>query len=186
MPTRRLVLTGAALLAACRSPSPRLYTLVARPGIVIDRRLPLVAVRSVEIAKYLDRPQIVRHKTEFEFTTSDYDEWAAGLDDMATLILINDLALRLPRTQFAHADSVLDPASSTLVAVEIDRCDAAPDGTAILEARWDIRRNDQAGAVMNDRITVPAAPDDYAALASALSDCLGQLADRIARALSAG
>jgi uncharacterized protein len=185
-PTRRFVIAGAALLAACRAAPPRLYTLVARPGVVIDRKLPLVAVRSVQIAKYLDRPQIVRHKTDFEFTTSDFDEWAEGLDDMATRVLIEDLALRLPQTPLARTDGVLAPATGTLVAVEIDRFDPDPDGTAVLEVRWLIRRDDKEGDVRSERIAEPASADDYTALVSAMSDCLGQLADRIATALSAG
>lgn len=187
-PTRRFVLAGAgaALLAACRTKPPRLYTLVARPGVVIDRKLPLVAVRSVQIAKYLDRPQIVRHKTDFEFTESDFDEWAEGLDEMATRVLIDDLALRLPQVEIARTDGVLAPASGTLVAVEIDRFDPDPDGTAVLEARWLIRRDEKAGEVRSERIVEHAPAEDYTALASAMSDCLGQLADRIAAALSAG
>jgi hypothetical protein len=185
-PTRRFVIVGAALLAACRAAPTRFYTLVARPGVVIDRKLPLVAVRSVQIAKYLDRPQIMRHKTDFEFTQSEFDQWAEGLDEMVTRVLIDDLALRLPQTPLARTDGALAPASGTLVAVEVDRFDPDPDGTAVLEARWLIRHEDVAGEVRSERIAQPAPAGDFTALASAMSDCLAQLADRIAAALSAG
>ncbi len=185
-PTRRVILAGAGalLVASCRAAPTRYYTLVAQPGTVIDRPLPIVAVRQVQIAKYLDRPQVVRRKSAFEFSVSDLDEWAEGLDQMATRVLIDDLAQRLPRTQIARTDGALAPASGTLVAVEIDRFDPDPDGTAVLEARWLIRREDIAGEVRSEQIAVPAPSGDYAALASAMSDALGQLSDRLAAALS--
>jgi uncharacterized lipoprotein YmbA len=174
------------LLAGCGTPPPpRLYSLVARPGVQIDRKLPLVAVRQVQIAKYLDRQQIVRRKTALEFGVSELELWAEGLDEMTTRVLIDDLSLRLPATQIAVADGALSPKAGTLLALEVDRFDPDPDGTAVLEARWTIRRDDEAGAVRSERITHPAS-HETAALVSAMSDCLGDLGDRLAAALSAG
>jgi uncharacterized lipoprotein YmbA len=181
-----MILALPALAAACRAAPTRYYTLVPRPGIVIDRKLPLVAVRAIRIAKFLDRPQIVRHKTDIEFTFNDLDEWAEGVDDMATRVLIDDLALRLPQTQFAITDGALAPPTGTLLAVELSRFDPDPDGTTVLEARWTITRGDRPGEIHAERITGSAPPDDIGATVSALSDCLGQFADRIATALSAG
>jgi uncharacterized protein len=184
--TRRLILAGPMFLAACRADPTQYYTLVSRPGTVIDRKLPIVAVRTVRIAKFLDRPQIVRHKTDIEFTFNDLDEWAEGLDDMTTRVLIDDLAQRLPNTQFAITDGALAPPTGTLLAVELSRFDPDPDGTAVLEARWTIRRGDRTDQIRSEHITAPASPDDIDATVAALSDCLAQLADRLAAALSAG
>ena len=183
---RRLVLLGlGAALAGCgTSRSPTLYTLVERPGRRIDRTLLPAALRSVEIPKYLDRPEIVRRRTPFELSAAEFERWAEGFDEMTTRVLLEDLSLRLPACPLSISGSRIAPSGGTLISVSLARFDPDPDGTVVLEARWSIDRGRAASsAIRLDRITHPAS-QETAALVAAMSDCLGTLADHIAEALA--
>ena len=185
--TRRQVVAGlvlAALAGCSESPPATLYTLVPRPGLRIDRPVGPVALRAVEIAKYLDRPQIVRHRTAVELAAADLDRWGEGLDTMVTRVLVENLSLRLPASQVTVASSVVTPQAETLVAIDIARFDPDPDGTVVLEARWTIRRGSSAGPVRLERIAAAAASSKSADLVATMSDCLAQLSDRIAEAIA--
>jgi uncharacterized protein len=172
-------------VAACStSPPATLYTLVPRPGQRVERALPPVTVRTVDVPKYLDRPQIVRYRNSVELATHDLERWGEGLDGMVTRVLVEDLSLRLPATQVTMAAGTLAAQAERSVAVDLARFDADPGGTAVIEARWTIRRSGGAEPVRLERIAVPTKGDDPAALVSALSDGLAQLADRIAGALA--
>jgi uncharacterized protein len=186
--TRRQVLSALALAALCgcnSSPPPALYTLVARPGPRIDRTLAPIALRPVEVPKYLDRAQIVRRRTPLEFEVSDFERWGEGFDDMVTRVLLDDLALRLPRTELTIAGTKVAPQDAVTVALDLARFDADPGGTAVLEARWTIRRGATAEPVRLQRIAVRAAGQKTADIVAAMSNCLAQLADSIAAALAA-
>lgn len=105
-------LVVAALAAGCASsPPPALFTLVPQPGPVLDTPVGAVAVRNVEIAKYLDRPQIVRFRTSYEIMVSDFERWDEALNSMATRVLVEDLSLRLPAGTVTVAASTVSPKS---------------------------------------------------------------------------
>jgi uncharacterized lipoprotein YmbA len=104
---RHLVAVFALLpaLGACSTtPSPRLFTLAPRPGTPDDRFSGTIDVKRAELAKYLDRPEIVRYRDAYELSLSEYVRWGEGLGDMVTRVLVADLAQRLPRGQ-AYASS---------------------------------------------------------------------------------
>lgn len=183
-PSRRLVVLGAAaVLAGCGTPPPKFYTLVARPGLTNDRKLPPANLRRVEIAEYLDRPQIVRRSSDVELKTAEFERWGEGFDDMATRVLLEDLTMRLPGTTLAVSGSNVAPTSGEAqIAVALARFDPDPGGTIVLEARWSIDRGGGAQVPLHlDRITHDGG-DATQSLVSAMSDCLGTLADRIAAA----
>ncbi|MGH7087800.1 MAG: PqiC family protein, partial [Stellaceae bacterium] len=161
------------------------YTLVARSGATIDRALPPAVLRTVEVPKYLDRPQILRRLSAVELAAGEFERWDEGFDDMVTRVLLEDLSLRLPRCPLALAGSAVSPAREREIAVALARFDADPNGMVVLEARWSIDRGGAgAPALRLERITRPSAAATRA-LAAAMSDCLGVLADRIAGALAA-
>jgi uncharacterized protein len=186
-PTRRqaLLVVALAALAGCRpTPPPSLYTLVALPGTPSARPVPPFALRAVVVPRYLDRPQIVRHSTNIELSTNEFERWAEGLDDMVTRVLLEDLSLRLPGSQITVFGSAVTARSEITVAIDIARFDPDPDGTAVLEARWTIDRSDAPTSVRLERISVHSATMNAADLVAAMSDCLAQLSDRIVRALA--
>lgn len=170
--------------AACWSPQPALYMLVPEAGKPVDHALAPVAVRIELAAKYLDRPQIVRHHTAYELGMSDDERWGEPIAEMIAHVLVAELAQRLPGTTIATASSAMMPETARNVVVEIGRFDADPDGTVVLDARWTIVGRGGPRAPQSARIALPAGKKDTSALVAAMSRCLGQLSDRLAAALS--
>jgi hypothetical protein len=182
------MLAGVALaaLAACSgSPPPALYTLVPRPGTPIGRPAPTVVLRTVEIAKYLDRPEIVRRRTDYELKVADTVRWAEGMADMVARVLAADLAQRLPASAITLAEGAVTAPAATTLALDVARFDPDPDGTVVLVARWAVGRGERAGAVQLTRIEVKPTSPATADLVAAMSDALAQLSDTMAQALAA-
>jgi uncharacterized lipoprotein YmbA len=184
--TRRQLCVGLALLpilAGCASPPTRVYTLVPREPATPARSSATVMVKSVELAKYLDRPQIVRYGDVYELSLAEFERWGESMRDMVMRVLVEDLSLRLPKGQVFADSGQLPVRADTTVDVDISRFDADPNGEVVLAARWSVQRQGQRAQLRSDRITVPSNPADTPALVAAMSDALGQLADRIASAL---
>jgi uncharacterized lipoprotein YmbA len=143
-------------------------------------------LREVNLAKYLDRPQIVSHRTAYALSYSDTERWGEPMDEMVPRVLIQDLTQRLPATRIAAAASGMVPEAERVLIVNIDRFDADPDGTVVLEARWALRTELRAGSFEKTRIEVPAGSTRAVDLVPAMSTCLGQFGDQLARALAGG
>jgi uncharacterized lipoprotein YmbA len=77
-PSRRRVVAVLALLpalalgACSTTASPRLFTLAPRPGTPDSRFSGTISVKRTELAKYLDRPEIVRYRDAYELSMSEY------------------------------------------------------------------------------------------------------------------
>jgi len=182
---RHLLLALTGVLAACgQTPSPILYTLVPRPGVRIARPIAGgVALRTVDVAHYLNRPQIVRHGNTYVLKADEYERWAESLDTMITRVLVEDLTMRLPGAQVSAAASPVTAKADTMIAVDIERFDADPGNSVVLTAHWSIRKGSGDAPVHLEEISVSAASDSTSDLAAAMSDCLAQLSDRIAQSL---
>jgi uncharacterized protein len=185
--TRQAVfaLLGTAALVACSSPDPNLYMLVPEHGTVLADPLPPIRLGPVTVARYLDRPQIVHHRTPYELDYSDTERWGEALDDMVPRILAEDLTQRLPDTRIALQSSDMMNDAARSLPISIERFDADPSGTVILEARWAVRNHGGGAAALEEaRIEKHAASSETPDLVAAMSDCLGELSDRLAAALA--
>src|SRR3954454_1733759 len=134
-PSRRRLIAGAALLALApgctTTPPPKLFTLAARPGTPTPHSPGSVMVRTVELAKYLDRPQIVRYGTPYELEVSEFERWGEGMRDMVTRVFVENLSMRLPSSQVFAGSGPLTMRADATVETEINRFEADPDGTVI-------------------------------------------------------
>lgn len=198
-PRRRVL--GALLLlpalARCSTTPPsRLYTLAPRPGTPIDRTAETVMLKRVaapvdrtagaimlkhvEIAKYLDRPQIVRYSGPYELTISEFDRWAESLSDMVTRVMVANLSQRLPGYQvFAGSGPLSLNNSNTTVELNIDKFDVDPGGSVILLAQWVIHRV-KSEQFRSQEIRLATASTGVSDQVAGMSDALGQLANQIA------
>jgi uncharacterized lipoprotein YmbA len=184
---RQLLLVGVAggALAGCTaSTPPRLYTLASRPGPVLAHGPATTAVRDAALAKYLDRPQIVRRGGIYQLEAAEFDRWGEPLSDMVTRVLIEDLSQRLPASQFFRDASPTATDAQATLEIDISQFDADPDDTVVLAARWALRLGDQPGPAQSARLTAKPASKSTADLVAAMSQALGQLADRIAASLA--
>ena len=175
-------LAPVAIVAGCsQSPQPRIYTLAIQPGTQLAGGPATLSVVGAAIPKYLDRPQIIQHGGPYQLDVSEFDRWGEPFADMVTRVLLGDLAQRLPKTQVFREESPTATNSAASVQVDFSRFDPDPDGTVVLAARWTLRG---ASLIAEDsnRLTVKPASDAIPDIVAAMSQALGQLADRIAAA----
>jgi uncharacterized protein len=189
-PSRRLVIAVLALLptvgGCSTTPSPRLFTLAPRPGTPDNRFSGTIEVKRVELAKYLDPPEIVRYVDAYELSMSEYVRWGEGLGDMVTRVLVEDLAQRLPRSQaYAASGPLTLPGPNVTIEVNIDRFESDPSGAVVLAAQWVAHHERSGDRIRSEQIRVAVGSSDPTAQVAAMSDALGQLADRIASGLAA-
>jgi len=178
MKLRHLALV--ALLAGCQaSPSPTLYTLAAVPGAVVTTRPLAVELRRVGLAGYLDRPELVRGTVQYRLVASETDRWGEPLGRMIDRVLTEDLVERLPGSAVFVEAGAISTRADTVLEMDIQRCDADPDGTLVLLAQVAIRPDGRAARAQTLRFTRSVAGPGGAAHAAAISQALGALADAV-------
>src|SRR5512143_1196413 len=77
------------------SSPPKLYTLspVGTAGAERSPQVPpaVIAIASVNLPDYLDRPQIVTRQSAYELQLAPDDRWAAPLYDLVPRVLVEDI-----------------------------------------------------------------------------------------------
>ncbi|MFC7477719.1 membrane integrity-associated transporter subunit PqiC [Dankookia sp. GCM10030260] len=167
------------LLAGCRSPDPRLYSLVVPPGPALPGGPKVVALRDVSLAGYLDRLQIVRSSEDFRLTVSDSEWWGEPLGGMLTRVLAVALAQRLPRSSVVGADTAISVSPDVTVEISIQRLDSDGEGAVALVAQIAIgqRAGRRAPIVRSFNTAVPQVGTDARSFVAAASVAVGRLAD---------
>jgi len=188
-PSRRQLIASLVIsvaTAACStSPPTRRFMLAPRPAaapLSFPRR---VAIAGLGIAKYLDQPQIVRHRAGYEVEFAELERWAEGLADMVARTLAEDLAARLTGSQVFVGDGAATPPADASLELYVERFDPDPESAVHLSARWTIRRGSGAVRLGSERIIERAASASTNDLVAAMSDALANLADRLAAMLAA-
>jgi uncharacterized lipoprotein YmbA len=183
--TRRgLIAASGLLLASCASPNPSLYTLDVPPGPVRRGGPRVIELRSVGLARYLERSQIVRSSENFRLDVLSNDWWGEPLDAMIGRTLSRALAQRLPGSAIYLESGAISAEPDATVQVNIERLDQDASGAVRLSAQFAIvRRTTETRAVQIQVPTRGATTDD---LVAAMSEAIGQLADRIAGSVAVG
>jgi uncharacterized protein len=181
---RALLPAAASLVASCASPNPNLYTLEPPPGPVRRGGPRVIELRSIGLARYLERSQIVRSSENFRLDVSSNDWWGEPLDAMIGRTLARALAQRLPGSTVYLENGAISAEPEATVQVNVQRLDQAAGGAVRLVAQFAVvrRGSDTRGAT----IEVPVRGATTADLVAAMSEAIGQLADRIAAALAVG
>lgn len=170
----------AMVLAGCQaSPSPALYTLAAVPGPVVSARAQAVELRRVGLAGYLDRPELVRGTVQYRLVVSEAERWGEPLGRMIERVLTEDLVARLPGSAVFAESGAISTRADTVLEMDIQRCDADPDGTLVLLAQVALRPDDGPARARTLRFTQTVAGPGGAAHAAAISQALGALADAV-------
>jgi hypothetical protein len=176
-------------LSACgSSPAVRFYTLASlqegknSPAIEMAERRGIVAVGPVEIADYLDRPQIVRRDGATSVALLEVDRWAGSLQDDLARVLVDNLAvllgpggyLVLPWEATVHADG--------RVQVSVTRFEGAGQDTVVLDALWTLHGKEKGEllAAGNAVIVEPVGGGGAGGMVEAMSRALAELSRRIA------
>jgi uncharacterized lipoprotein YmbA len=176
-------------LTACgSSPAVRFYTLTSlqegknSPAIEMAERRGIVAVGPIEIADYLDRPQIVRREGATSVTLLEFDRWAGSLQSDLARALVDNLAVLLgpggyvvlPWEVTAHADG--------RVQVSVTRFEGTGQDTVVLDALWTLHGKEKGEilAAGNAVIVEPVGGGGAGEMVEAMSRALAELSRRIA------
>jgi uncharacterized lipoprotein YmbA len=195
------LLFGVAALAACTATLPtRLYTL--EPAQVAPSALgtgPALGLGPIELAPYLDRPEIVTRRGVHQVRLGEFDKWAEPLQAM----LARQVGDRLREAAGSRAVLPMPSRGGTepryAAAVSIDRFDADETGKVVLDARWrvyqtsdertlgsghEIIEESAATSASNTGAALTAVGrPDYPATVAAMNRARDSLAQRIAPAL---
>jgi uncharacterized protein len=187
-PSRRRFLGALFLLpaiAGCSDPPPKLYTLAPHPATPARRPPATVSVAQVSVAKYLDRPEMVRYSDAYQLSASEYERWGEGMSEMVTRVLVENLTQRLPGSQVYAASGPLSlPGAEFTVEVYVDKFDADAGGVITLTAQWAIHGAKGQNQFHAQEIRIVPSSSDTAAQVAAMSDALGQLSSQIAAGLA--
>jgi uncharacterized protein len=196
---RRLVLalgTGLTGLAAgCASPKPTLYTLAALPGSAVAAPRRVILVREVSLARYLQRPGIVRSSADYRLDVSANDWWGEPLGPMFARVLVADLSTRLPGSTVLAESVAITVDPDIAVEVSIQRFDEDQAGKVALAAAFVLNGRRTTSAPRSFDATVSAGPGQPAGpggpvetpvgnQVAAMSAALAQLSDAIALAIA--
>jgi uncharacterized lipoprotein YmbA len=174
-----------ALLTACSSPNPVLYTIAPTSGVTHTGAPKVIALRQIAVARYLERNQIVRSSENYKLEVMSNDWWGEPLGAMLARVLVDELGQRLPgSTVYAETGAVTVPADAT-VELNVDRMDLNPAGALIFQAQAAITLKGRAAPLTQSfRFDVPPPNDSIAGEVAAISTAVGQLADGIATMLA--
>ena len=133
-----------------------------RPGSVPASALPGIVVSAVTVPELVDRPQIVTRDTSNRVLVSEHNLWAEPLRAGIARTLATRLARAMseagrPAQVAAYPQSSI-PNPDVRVTIDIVRFDAVPNGEAVVDALWSVRR--VADATVRTGHTVASVPID--------------------------
>jgi hypothetical protein len=175
-----------AAVVSCGSPNPVLYTLSVVPAATRAGGPAVVSIREVSIARYLERPQIVRSADGNRLDVRANEWWGEPLAPMLTRVLAEDLSQRLPNSVVFGENGAINSTADVVVAVNVERMDAAPPQSVALVAHTAVIFTNGKGRpiLRTVRLETPAPTGDTVGAVAAMSAAVGQLADGIADLLT--
>ncbi len=140
----------------------------------------------VTLPSLVDRAEMVLSTSSAAVVVLEHERWAAPLSDLVLQALARDIERRRGDVMVSSRSVDSSAAAPVRIAVDIVNLSIRESGGASIEAQWHIV-DPRAGTdvVERDVFTAPRGQGGYAAAVQALSECLGQLADRVAAKLPA-
>lgn len=188
---KRVFLLVSALLAGCSSAPESTGSMYLLPqsesqlpsNAVITER-PLLVVRPVELASYLNNSGIVYRTSESQIIQAKHNQWAQSISEQITQRVIADLRQKQNHYWPVKVHSLLDQSGENKLQLSLNKFNGNYQGNAELEGEWMLI--DAEGKVKRRsqiKIIVPLQDEGYDALVNALSAGLNNLTDNIAQQL---
>ncbi|MBW3563587.1 MAG: PqiC family protein [Acidobacteria bacterium] len=133
-----------------------------------------VAIGTVELPPGLDRRGIVVRKSDHQLDIRGTHQWSDTLETVVLHTLAHDLAARLPDGEVILPGQSTPAGGVRSIDIIFEELAAGPETIFQLRARWTAD-----GLTRFDEISVPMSSLDSSEVASATSQALAQLADRI-------
>ena len=178
-------LSPLALLVACSSPNPDLYTIAPITAATQTGAPKVIELHQIGLARYLERSQIVRSSENYRLDVMSNDWWGEPLGAMLARVLVEELSQRLPQsTVFAETGAVSVPPDAT-IELNVSRLDENAAGMLVLQAQAAVTVKARGAPVTRAfRFEVPPPSGDVAGEVAAISTAVGQLADGLATMLT--
>jgi hypothetical protein len=188
---RRLALLPLVLLAltACGSSPPVHYYALSSPSHppASGAARMLVELLPVVVPERVNHERVVVGGAGDRLDLRDDDQWAAPLADEIRHVVAEALWQRLRAADVYQAPvaSASDRRPQYRLALRIERFDALPGRSAVVEASWTARKVPQGpSSICRAGFAAPLVDATTAAAVAALSDATGRLAEAIADALA--
>jgi uncharacterized lipoprotein YmbA len=181
----RLMLVGVvAMLAACSSPSPVLYTIEPVQGGVQSGTPKVIALQQISAARYLERSQIVRSSENYRLDVMSNDWWGEPLSAMLSRVLIEELGQRLPQSTVIAETGAVSASPDATIELNIQRLDEDATANLVLQAQASVGFKGRPGPVLrNFRFVVTPPEAGTPGEVNAISTAVGQHADGLASVL---
>ena len=146
-----------------------------------------VGVERIDVAPYLDRPQIVIRRAGHQLQLSEFHRWVEPLDESIARVIIVNLSNMLSSTRVYRTPrrtKIID--LEFRVEIDIARFDGTLGGDAVLVGRWTLYG--QEGAALSTRVSIIREASDgegFDRLIAAQNRTLQQLIHEIADAIEA-
>jgi uncharacterized protein len=180
-PRSSLCLIG--LLCACVAhQTDHFYILNPQPQTArVARTAPLTQVElRMGLPSLVDRPEMVVNTSAEGIAVLEHERWAAPLPDLMSQTLARNIEQR--RSDILVANHGSD--AHIKIMVDVVQMTIRRGQRASIEAHWRIIGARSGAAVGGEVFAVPLGEQqDYAAVAQALSQCVGLLADRLVEQL---
>lgn len=185
-----LLVIAAALVAGAgcgTTPPPNFFQLQESANTQLgglDRGI-AIGLGPINVASYLDRPQIVTWETEHQLKLSEFNRWSEPLKDSILRVIVVNLSNMLDTTRVYR----IPRRGGTVplefrVEIDIPRFDGRLGGDALLVARWSLYgRNDKALLTKVSIIKEPTGGEGYDKLIDAQDRALHTLSREIADAI---
>ncbi len=180
------------VLSGCTSsPKPRFYLLTSfettrsevKPSA--EEECLSIGIGPLNIADYLDRPQIVTRAASIELTLAEFDRWGEPLKDNIKHVLAKNLSIQLCTKTIAFFPWRGSTPIDYRIEMEVLRLDGSLGGNVSLEAWWMVFSGDGKTMLASKKSTLTEAVggQDYKSLVAAQSRALGTLSREIAEAI---
>jgi uncharacterized lipoprotein YmbA len=185
MAVRIATLAFAAMLAACSSPNPVLYTVAPAQGSVQTGAPKVIAIQQIAMARYLERSQIVRSSENYRLDVMSNDWWGEPLGAMLSRVLIEELSQRLPQSTVFSESGAVTASPDATIELNMQRLDEDASGNLVLQAQASVDfKGRRAPVLRNFRFVVTPPAADTQGEVNAISTAVGQLADGLASMLA--
>ena len=175
----------AAVLAACSSPNPVLYTVAPAQGPAQTGAPKVIAIQQISLPRYLERSEIVRSSENYRLDVMSNDWWGEPLSAMLTRILVEELSQRLPQSTVFRESGAVTASPDATIEVNIQRLDEDTSGNLVLQAQASVDFKGRRAPVLRSfRSAVTPPSGDIQGEVNAISIAVGQLADGLASMLA--
>ncbi|MDA3924845.1 MAG: PqiC family protein [Kiritimatiellae bacterium] len=181
----------ASICGCAHSPTPRLYLLRSDyPSIATNatntQQKPLVIMRPLQMAEYLNRPQIVIRKGEREVANAEFDRWAEPLETQAATYLTDTLTTQLNEFNIKPFPWRGNTTPLYEIKISILQLDGIPGDSVQMRADWQILKAGKIQSLISEErsdLQVKCTEQGVPGIVAATEQLFGNLSQTIASSL---